>query len=317
MKYRLLPGTDLELSVIGFGCWPMGGEHWGDDTSDDDLIAAVHTALDQGVNWFDTAPLYGRGRAESLLARALDGRKAVIATKVGIVDSEGEHVYSDPTYARVISDCEDSLRRLNIDCIDLLQVHWAPERAVPLEESIAALVYLQEQGKIRHFGVCNYSPSELTRARAAGPVVSLQTPYSLLRRELEGPLLESSSGIGVLAYETLCRGLLTNKHLRAPTFPQTDMRRRDPRFRGQRFAHARRLLDDLSAIGQKVDAPVAALSIGWVLSQPGITAAIVGMKRPAQVHEDLRCIPLLDRERLWSVVGRVAALHGGSPAGPG
>lgn len=294
----------------------MGGEHWGSDTSEPELIAAAHAALDAGVNWFDTAPLYGRGRAESLLGRALSGRDAIIATKAGVAD-DGPHVYSAPTHARVVADCEASLRRLRRSCIDLLQLHWAPDRGTPLEEGIRALVDLQSQGKIRHFGFCNYAPAQLTAVRGLGPLSSLQTPYSLLRREFEqGGLRDASAGIGVLAYETLCRGLLTGKFRRVPTFPETDMRRRDPRFSGPRFYDARRLLDDLSAVGRRVGAPVSALSIGWVLRQPGVTAAIVGMKRPSQVEENLRCVPLLGRRRLWSVIGRLAALHEGGLHGP-
>lgn len=308
MKYRTLPGTDLRLSAIGFGCWPMGGEHWGDDASDEDLIAAVHAALDAGVSWFDTAPLYGRGRAEQLLARALQGRPAIIATKAGVND-EGPHVFSDPTRERVIADCEASLRRLRVDCIDLLQIHWAPETDTPIGEGIAALQHLQQQGKIRHYGVCNFSPEQV--AQAPG-IVSLQSPYSLLRRELE-PVLEARPGFGVLAYETLCRGLLSGKYRDVHRFPGSDMRRHDPRFSGPRFFHARRLLRDLEAVAEKVGAPVAALSIGWVLSQPGVTAAIVGMKRPGQVEQDLAAVRLLGRRRLWSVVGKIAAMHGGSP----
>ena len=312
MKYRRLPGTDLVLSAVGFGCWPMGGEHWGDDARDDDLIAAVHAALDAGVNWFDTAPLYGRGRAESLLARALQGRRAIIATKAGVVD-DGPHVYSDPTYARVVSDCEASLERLGVDCIDLLQIHWASERGTPVEEGIRAMADLQAQGKVRCFGVCNFGGEQLGAARAAGAVVSLQTPYSLLRREFESQLRGASAGLGVLAYETLCRGLLSGKYRRVHAFPETDMRRHDPRFSGPRFDQARRLLRDLDAVSGKVGVPVASLAIGWVLSQPGVTAAIVGMKRPAQVAQDLQCVRLLGRKKLWSVVGRIASLHEGHP----
>lgn len=307
MKYRRLPGTDLDLSVVGFGCWPMGGEHWGNDTTESDLIGAVHAAMDAGVNWFDTAPLYGRGLAERMLARALNNRHAIIATKVGVVD-DGPHVYSNPTRARVFADCEASLRRLNVPCIDLLQIHWAPETDTPIEEGILALMDLQQQGKIRHFGVCNFSTAQCTEAINAGPVVSLQAPYSLIRRELEAQLPDPMP-LGVLAYETLCRGLLSGKYTRPHRFPSTDMRRHDPRFHGTRFWRVAPFVADLEAIARKVEVSTAALSIGWVLQQPHITAAIVGMKRPGQVEQNLSCLSVLEHRKLWSIIDRLTAMH--------
>ena len=317
MPCRLLPGTDLHLSVVGFGCWPMGSEHWGDDIDEGELTRAVHAALAAGITWFDVAPLYGDGLAETRLGRALKGRAALIATTVGAV--RDAHVYSDPTPARVVADCEASLRRLQVEVIDLLQVHWPSERGTPIEETVGALHDLQRRGLIRHFGLCNDSPEGLRRARAAGPVASLQAPYSLLRREWEGELRDTCAalGVGLLAYETLCRGLLSGRYGVRHRFPDTDMRRHDPRFRGAWGQHALRLAADLGRAGEKVGVSAASIATGWVLAQPGVTAAIVGIKRPAQVAEAVQAAALLDRARLWSVVSRIAEVHGGFPAPPG
>ena len=320
MQRRRLPGTDLELSVLGLGCWTLGGPWWGPDIDDARAQRTVHAALDAGLNWLDTAPLYGNGRADRIVAQALAGRpEVVVATKVG-VRTDGEHAESDLSAAHIVADCEASLRRLGRDRIDLLQVHWPCERGTPLEESLSALASLQERGLVRHIGLCNYDAPTLARARQLLPLASLQTPYSLLRREAEAALLpecatlrgDPPEPLGVIAYEVLCRGLLTGRYRRPPDFPDSDQRSWDPRFRGPRFAHARALLDDLQQVADKVGAPLPALSLGWALQQPGITLALAGARSPEQIQQSAQVGPLLGRPKLWSVVARIAALHGGS-----
>ncbi len=306
MRQRALAGTDLSLSVIGLGCWAMGGEAWGAvDASE--AIRTIHAALDGGVNWLDTAPLYGG--SDALVARALKGRSAIIATKVG-ARVDGAHALSDLSAAHITADCEASLRRLSVETIDLLQVHWPCERGTPLSESFAALTALQEAGKIRHIGVCNYGPQALAEIRSIAPVVSLQAPYSLLRRDFEGPLREAASGMSVLAYEGLCRGLLTGKYTTPPRFPEHDIRSRDPRFSGAHFEAIAALAADLGRVGEKVGASASAVALGWVASRPGVTAAIAGMRTPAQVADNLAAARLIHRRRLWSVVDRVVERHG-------
>lgn len=318
MLRRPLARSDLDLSIIGFGCWAMGGLWWGDDVNKKDSIAAVHAALSGGINWFDTAPLYGYGHADEVLREALGARihDVIIATKVGVRWDKGtEHVESDLSPTHLVEDVENSLRRLGVDCIDLLQIHWPCERGTPLAESIDTLERLRSAGKIRWFGLCNYEAEDVRAVADSPGMVSLQTPYSLVRRELEGPLLDAATNadpaIGVLAYEPLCRGLLTGKFDQLPHFPTSDMRSHDPRFQGQRFQHARGLIRDLSRAALKVGVPVAALSIGWVCKQPGLNAAIVGAKRPEQVLQNLQAAELMGRTRLWRVVDEIAALHGG------
>lgn len=318
MRQRLLPGTELSLSVVGFGCWAIGGRWWGDDVTDERSTAAIHKALDLGINWFDTAPLYGHGRADEVLVRALGPRRrdVVIATKVGVRwDGTGEHAESDLTAAHVREDCERSLRRLGVERIDLLQVHWPCERGTPIEETVDALESLRIEGKIRHFGLCNYDADALRRARRRGPVASLQTPYSMVRREFEQALQgacaeDGAEGghpgpLGVLAYEPLARGLLTGKFRTIPTFPDTDLRARDDRFKGQRFLRAMGFAATLKVAAERMKVPPAALAIAWVCSRPGVTAAIAGAKGPEQVAENARAAVMADRADLWVAMDRI------------
>jgi aryl-alcohol dehydrogenase-like predicted oxidoreductase len=312
MKYRTLPGTDLQLSAVGFGCWAIGGRWWGDDVRDADSKAAVQAALDHGINWFDTAPLYGYGHADEILVSALGARRhdVIIATKVGVRwDNDGEHAESDLSPEHIVADAEASLRRLGLDVIPLLQVHWPCQRETPLEATLAALVRLREQGKIRHFGLCNYDAETFARAVERAPVASLQTPYSMVRREFDRELREvvapeDSEGarrqrVGVLAYEPLARGLLTGKFKVLPSFPASDLRARDDRFREPSFSRIRPLVRALELVGQKLDVSPAALALAWVCTRPGISVAIAGAKRPEQVAQNVRAIELLGRSQIW------------------
>lgn len=317
MKYRTLPGTDLQLSAIGLGCWAIGGKWWGDDVDDGRSIATIHAALDHGINWFDTAPLYGHGHADELLVKALGKRRheVVIATKVGVRFSSrtGDHAVSDLHPDHLVADCEASLRRLRLETIPLLQVHWPCERKIPLEATLEALLALHEGGKIRHFGLCNYGSRPLAAALAHAPqLASLQTPYSMLRREFEFALRDVVASVGedgqrqqrlgVLAYETLCRGLLSGKFTRSPSFPTTDLRHRDERFAEPTWSRIQPLIEALRLVGAKLEVPPAALAIAWVLRQPGVSVAIVGAKRPEQVAEHVRALELLGREKIWKAL---------------
>jgi len=311
VKYRTLPGTDLQLSAIGFGCWAIGGKWWGDDVDDRHSIAALRAAVDHGVNWFDTAPLYGHGHADEILVEAFGSARhdLVIATKVGVRwRGLEDHAYSELTPEHIVEDCEASLRRLKLDRIPLLQVHWPCERGTPLEATLEALMALQDGGKIQHFGLCNYGSGPLAEARSYAPALaSLQSPYSMLRREFEYALREVAAPegeqqLGVLAYETLCRGLLSGKFPRLPRFPKTDLRHRDDRFKDPAFSRSKPLVDALRLVGSKLDVPPAALAIAWVLRQPGVSVAIVGAKRAEQVEEQLQAIDLLGKERVWAAL---------------
>jgi len=315
--YRTLPGTQLKLSVIGFGSWAIGGDYWGDDVTDARSVRAVHAALDHGINFFDTAPIYGDGHSEEVLVEALKGKRdqAILATKVG-VDRSGNHVQSRLTPAFLRHDLEETLRRLQTDCIDLLQVHWPCEFGTPFEDTYGELAKLQKEGKFRYLGVCNYNASALQTIAAITPIVSLQTGYSLVRREYEHKLQATTQrlGMGTLAYEPLCRGLLSGKYLTPPDFPETDMRSRDDRFKGGRFFHANRLVQDLAKVARRLGVPTAAVAIGWVASRPGITSVLVGAKGEEQVAQNALAAQLLNKPKVWQVVSKIAAVHGGTPA---
>ena len=317
MKTRPLPGTELELSVVGFGCWALGKQYWGDDVDDATSARAVHAALDEGINWFDTAPLYGEGHADQVLVEALGTKKhdVVIATKVGVqLGGEGEHASSDLRPEHVVSDTEASLRRLGLETIDLLQVHWPCEHGAALDDTLAALESLRSSGHIRHYGLCNYDAEGVTQASAAEGMVSLQTPFSLLRREFEGTLKDAVTSprrLGVLVYEPLCRGLLTGKFKHEPSFPESDMRSWDERFQGPRFLHAQGLVRDLERVAQRLDVSCAAVAVGWVIAQPSITAAITGAKTPEQIRENAQAARVAANPKAVRIIDQIAAIHGG------
>jgi aryl-alcohol dehydrogenase-like predicted oxidoreductase len=325
MLYRTLPRTDLQLSAIGFGCWAIGGKWWGDDVDDARSIAAIHAALEHGINWFDTAPLYGHGHADEILVEALGSRRhdVCIATKVGVRWKEegNNHAYSDLSPDHIVEDCEASLRRLRLDTIPLLQVHWPCECDTPFEATLETLLALRDGGKIRYFGLCNYASRPVEQALAYAPeLASLQTPYSMLRREFEfalrdvvaapehvepsGPAEPAEQRLGVLAYETLCRGMLTGKFKSpaSPRFPSTDLRHIDDRFREPLWSRAQPLVAALRLVGEKLDVPAGAIAIAWALRQPGISVAIVGAKRPEQVADNVRALELLGRRKLWDAL---------------
>lgn len=313
MKYRKLPNTDLELSVVGFGCWAVGGKWWGDDVRDDASIDAIRCALELGVNWFDTAPLYGYGHADEVLVRALGSRikDVVVATKVGVRwDNAQVHATSDLTPDYVVEDCENSLRRLGVERIDLLQVHWPCEKGTPLSDTLDALTRLREAGKIREFGLCNYDAPSLENAIAHAPLATLQTPYSMIRREFEHGLRqvvqpEQTPRLGVLAYEPLARGLLTGKFRTSPDFPDSDLRARDDRFKGHAFLQLASFAQTITSAARKVKLPPSALAIGWVCSRPGVTAALAGAKTRAQVEENVKAALVADRADFWQVMDPV------------
>jgi len=313
---RRIPGTDLAITPVGLGAWVLGGLWWGPPVDRDLAVATIRRAIDLGINWIDTAPLYGHGRADELVREAVGARRdVIIATKVGVRwDGAGAHARSDLNPSHLRDDVDASLRRLGRDALDLVQIHWPCEGGTPIEDSIAALAELRQQGKIRHLGVCNYDPDGLRQVLRAGPVQTLQTPYSMVRREFEGGLREAIAAerpIGVLAYEPLCRGLLTGKFQATARFGDDDLRARDDRFRGPAFLRALAMVGRLEWIARRASVPVAALAIAWVARQPGITAAIAGARSPAQVEANVLAHQLLQRDDLpWAEIDRIVAGFG-------
>ena len=227
-----IEGMATKASRIALGTWAMGGWKWG-GSDESEAVRTIHAALDHGINLIDTAPVYGFGRSEELVGKALAGghrQRALIATKVGLEWRDGK-VFRNSSPARLRQELEDSLRRLQTDVIDLYQVHW-PDESVPIEETAAVLEGFRRDGKIRAIGVSNFSPAQMERFQAAASLQTVQPPYNLFERQIETDVLPYAQrrGLTVLAYGALCRGLLTGKITAASTFEGDDLRKTDPKF---------------------------------------------------------------------------------------
>ena len=293
MRQRELGTTGLELSVAGFGAWAIGGPWaWGWGRQDDgESIDALHRALDAGVNWIDTAPAYGLGHSERIVGRALRERRDVhrirVATKCGLW-ADGQRDVYDLRPSSIRREIDESRRRLGIDVIDLYQIHW-PDRqtGTPVEESWTAMAELVTKGKVRHLGVSNFTVELLERCERIRHVDSLQPPLSLIDRSALAELLPwcVAHGTGVLCYSPMQSGLLTGSfsRQRAASLPSDDWRWRDPEFQEPRLSANLVLAERLRPVAARHGTTVAAVAVSWVLAQAGVTAAIAGARRPAQV----------------------------------
>ncbi len=270
----------------------MGGWMWG-GAEDRDSLATIRRAIELGVNLIDTAPIYGHGRSEEIVGRALQESgqrdRLILATKVGLNwDPEQTRVWRDSSRARIGKEVEDSLRRLRTDYIDIYQVHW-PDLATPFEESMEALVSLQEQGRVRVIGVSNFDVAQIDRCRKVGPVQVLQPPYNMFERGIEREILPycRRQGLGVLAYSPLCRGLLTGKYEGHETFSSGDVRSLDPKFQHPAFGRYVACVKKLSDFATHRRKTLAQLAVRWCLDQPGVTVALCGARRPDQIEESV------------------------------
>jgi aryl-alcohol dehydrogenase-like predicted oxidoreductase len=287
MDYAKVNGLNREVSRIGLGTWAIGGFMWG-GTDEEEAINTILEALDHGISLIDTAPVYGLGRAEELVGRALakygKREEVIIATKVGL-EWRGDQVFRNSTRARIMKEIDDSLRRLQTDYIDIYQVHW-PDPLVPIEETAAAMHQLYKQGKIRAIGVSNYSLEQMNIFRYAAPLHSAQPPYNLFERGVERDVLPYCriQGISTLTYGSLCRGLLSGK-MRADTeFNGDDIRRTDPKFQSPRYAQYLRAVERLDRFAQEnYGKNVLELAIRWTLDQPFVTVALWGARHPKQL----------------------------------
>jgi aryl-alcohol dehydrogenase-like predicted oxidoreductase len=282
----------LRITAVGLGTWAIGGPWqfgWGPQ-DDNEAIAAIVRAIDLGINWIDTAPIYGCGHSEELVGRALKQIKSrpVIATKCSLLWNDKREKVGCLKAESIRKECEDSLRRLGVDVIDLYQMHW-PDPESDLEEGWGEMARLQKQGKVRFIGVCNYNLAQLDRIRKIAPVTSLQPPYSMIKRDVEKELLSycEKHNIGVVAYSPMQRGMLTGKfnkqHLK--TLAPDDHRLRMPEFTEPQFSANMELVEKLKPIAERNNRTVAQLSIAWVLRRPEVTAAIVGARKPSQIEE--------------------------------
>lgn len=294
IEKRRLGKAGPEITTVGFGSWAAGGPWrvgWGPQ-SDDDSLAAIRRYLDLGGDWIDTAAIYGLGHSEEVVGRALRGRAretVFVATKCGrVLGSDGAPT-SDLRPNALRQQMEDSLRRLELDYVDLYQIHWPdPNEATPLEESWAALAALQDAGKCRYLGVSNFSAAQLARCEAIRHVDSLQPPYSLLRREIEAELLPwcAQNGTGVIVYSPMQAGLLSGS-FDLTRVAEDDWRRRNPFFQEPELSRHLALVERLRPIASRHGKTVGNLAVAWTLRNPAVTAAIVGARRAAQVEENL------------------------------
>jgi len=295
MQTRKLGYTDLHLTTVGLGTWAIGGPWlfgWGAQ-DDADSIATIQAALDLGINWIDTAAIYGLGHSEEVVGKAIKGRRdqVIIATKCSRVWDENGNVSGSLKAASIRREAEASLRRLNVDVIDLYQIHW-PKPDEDIEEGWGTIADLIKEGKIRYGGVSNFNAAQLKRAQAIHPVASDQPPYSMVRREIEAELLPhcAANNIGVVVYSPMQAGLLTGKFSRAhlDNLAADDWRRNNDQFKEPAFSATLALVEKLRPIAERNDKTLAQLAIAWVLRRPEVTSAIVGARRPEQIKETIQ-----------------------------
>lgn len=291
MEKRRLGNSDLMITPIGFGAWALGGGGWEyawGPQDDEESIKTIHRALDLGINWIDTAAVYGLGHSEEVVARAVKGlaEKPYIFTKCELRWDDKGMVYGNLKRESILQEVEDSLRRLQVEVIDLYQIHW-PDPDEDIEEGWSTLVDIQKAGKVRYIGVSNFDVPQLKRAQAIAPVTSLQPPYSLIKRQVEDEILPYclEQNIGVIVYSPMQSGLLTGKmsRERVAAFPADDWRRGDEEFQEPRLSRNLRLADLLVEIAAAQGRTAAEAAVAWTLHNPAVTGAIVGARRPDQV----------------------------------
>ncbi len=291
METRKLGNTDMDITPIGFGTFALGGEGWlasWGPQDDDDSIATIRHALDLGINWIDTAAIYGIGHSEEVVARALKGRanRPYIFTKCSRKPTPDGKITGVLKADSIRQEVEDSLRRLQVDVIDLYQIHW-PMPEEDIEEGWTTMAKLKEEGKVRWIGVSNFNVSQMRRIQPIAPISSLQPPYSLLRRGVEDEILPfcKENNIGVIVYSPLAQGLLTGTWTaeRVQNLPESDHRRRSSEFQEPRLSRNSALAGLLGEIGKRHGCSAGEVAIAWTLRQSAVTGAIVGGRRPAQI----------------------------------
>ena len=298
MERKRLGNSDLEITPVGVGAWAMGGGGWAfawGPQDDQQSIAAIHAALDRGVNWIDTAAVYGLGHSEDVVAQALAGRadRPYVFTKCERTWDDNGEIKPCLKADSIRRECEASLRRLKTDCIDLYQIHW-PQPVEDIEEGWGALAKLKEEGKVRWIGVSNFDAAHLERCRRIAPVTSLQPPYSAVSPEIEQNILPycRQHGIGAIVYSPMKSGLLSGKMTieRVANLPLDDFRRRVPAFREPNLSRNLELADLMARIGAGHHVTAGVVAIAWTLRHPAVTAAIVGMRSAGQAGEVLAAL---------------------------
>jgi aryl-alcohol dehydrogenase-like predicted oxidoreductase len=295
MRTRRLGNSELTLTTIGLGTWAQGGSGWKaawGPQDDRDSVEAIKQALNAGINWIDTAAVYGLGHAEEVVGQALKqipkSEWPIIATKCGRDWNEQGELWGNLKADRIRKEIDDSLRRLGVEVIDLYQIHW-PQPDEDIEEAWGVMADLVRQGKIRYPGVSNFDVAQMERISSIHPVASLQPPYSMLRRDVETEILPycGKNDIGVVAYSPMQKGLLTGKYTkeRVESLPEDDHRTRDKDFHGKRFEVTARMVAGLGEIAGDHGKTTAQLALAWVLRRPEVTSAIAGARSGRQIKE--------------------------------
>ena len=315
MNKKKLGNSDMELSPIGFGSWAVGGGDWQfswGPQDDNDSIAAIHRALELGINWIDTAAVYGLGHSEEVVARALKttSHKPYIFTKCGLVWGEKREANNDLKQIR--REVEDSLRRLAVDTIDLYQVHW-PKPDEEIEEAWGVMADLQKQGKVRWIGVSNFSVEQMERVKKIAPITSNQPPYSMLNRAVEAAILPfcQKNNIGVINYAPMHSGLLTGAMTkqRVANFTSDDFRRNAKNYQEPLLSRNLAVAEFIGQIGKKHGVSAGVVAIAWTLHQPAITAAIVGGRNAKQVEGVIPAATFRLSEQEYSEIQSYLAQH--------
>lgn len=301
MELKRLGNSDLLITPVGIGAWAIGGAGWAFSWSNQDdsqSIAAIHAALDAGVNWIDTAAVYGLGHSEEVVAKALksfSGPKPYVFTKCERNWDENRQIVKCLKGASIRQECENSLRRLQVDTIDLYQIHW-PEPEEDIEEGWSTLADLQKEGKVRWIGVSNFNVQQMQRICSIAPITSLQPPYSLIRRDVETEILPyaKSNQIGVIAYSPMGSGMLTGTmtRQRVENLPQDDWRTRSVHFQEPLLTRNLSIAQNLAAAAKENGISACHLAILWVLNNPAVTGAIVGVRNAQQANELAKALEL-------------------------
>jgi aryl-alcohol dehydrogenase-like predicted oxidoreductase len=322
MQTRKLGISDLNITAVGFGAWAIGGGGWEfgwGEQEDVESIAAIKRALELGINWIDTAAVYGLGHSEEIVGKALTdwkGARPYIFTKCAMVWDKERKVRKEFSAGSIRRECEDSLRRLQVDTIDLYQMHWPPaDKGSGLDEAWQTMAALQKEGKVRWIGVSNFNVEQLKRAKKIAPVTSLQPPYSLIRRQIESEVLPycEEEGIGVISYAPMASGLLTGAMTRerAATLPADDFRSRNPEFREPRLSKNIELVERLRQIGKRQGRSPGEVAIAWTLRHPAITGVIVGARNAKQAEGVMKAAELqLTAQEIAEVDGAAASAAG-------
>jgi aryl-alcohol dehydrogenase-like predicted oxidoreductase len=308
MEYRQLGTSQVKASVITYGAWAIGGTMWG-GSDESDAIKAIHASIDAGVTSIDTAPIYGYGKSEELVARAIAGKRDQVQlfTKFGLRwdSAEGEYffelkeegkttkIYRNAKKKSIISECENSLKRLKTDHIDLYQCHWR-DHTTELDETMEAMAQLLKEGKILAAGVSNFSAEEIATSNKIVPIASDQPPYSMVLRDIEKDVLPycRDNNIGVIVYSPLQRGLLTGKFKPDHKFAEGDHRASQPHFQPDYIKRVNAFLDQLKPLAEKYQTTLGNLVLNWTIQQPGISAALVGARDAVQATENARAAHL-------------------------